>query len=80
MAELLASDVAAVIVGVLVKLLFASESLVETIAAAAVSSGLVVSDELLMPIPAAINPPSPPATEDVLVVRSTSKSVGPKAC
>jgi hypothetical protein len=74
LAKALASAASAVIVGVSEALLLDRESLMGT-TVSALSRGKVVSGELLMPIPAAMNPPSPPAIEEVLAVSCASRSV-----
>jgi hypothetical protein len=71
LAKVLVSAAAGVIVGVPVMLSFSRESIVDT-EIATVSSPMAVSVELVMPIPAAMKPPSPPAMVKLLGVENIS--------
>jgi hypothetical protein len=76
------SAVDRVVMGVSAMLLFDRAVAVETVIVV-ISPGVVVSVESVMPIPAAMNAPSPPAMEELLKVGSASapacveKSISP---
>jgi hypothetical protein len=71
LARLLVSAVDRVVMGVSAMLSFDRAVAVETVIVV-VSPGVVVSVESAMPIPAAMNAPSPPAMEELLKVGSRS--------